>query len=397
MKILLGLLSSTLLSQLIAFGVMPIVTRYYNAEDLGQLSLFVSFSSILCVFMTLRYEQAILIPRDQADADSLFVLTHILILFFLIVFTLAIAIGFLFDLSGYWLLLPLSAACNSLYRLYLSYWNRCSGNSAISYNVLGYAAFPSLGKLLFIPFSVSGALIYAVVIGRLVVFLNIYFAVKNSVFWRVGNVTKVMREYSEYPRSLLLADLINAVSVSLPLILIGWLYSVEELGYFSLAYSVLALPVVLVCSSVGMLFKRRLSDLYRNGSEAVIKYYFKTLFSVFAFGVAVFFPLVFWGEWLFILVFGDGWGYSGSLAFPMSLLFFMQMLARVLGYAFILVGAQKENLLVQFFLLSLLFVIFYVGSFYGVDMYSMTVFYSVVYSFVYLYVVIRPIFFLRGG
>ena len=79
------------LSKLLAFAVMPVLTKIYSPKEFGDLSVFISTLSILGSFITLRYSSATPIERDPKKILNLLAIC----LFFVFGITLLISIVFL--------------------------------------------------------------------------------------------------------------------------------------------------------------------------------------------------------------------------------------------------------------------------------------------------------------
>ena len=62
------LVSGTLLAQSVSIISSPILTRIYSPEAFGELGVFTSITSIFSVFMCLRYELALVIPKEKEYA-----------------------------------------------------------------------------------------------------------------------------------------------------------------------------------------------------------------------------------------------------------------------------------------------------------------------------------------
>jgi O-antigen/teichoic acid export membrane protein len=66
----------------IAFGVSilasPITSRLFGPQEFGLAALFMSGAAILGAIVCLRYETAIVLPKEDKDAASLFVLCGII-------------------------------------------------------------------------------------------------------------------------------------------------------------------------------------------------------------------------------------------------------------------------------------------------------------------------------
>src|SRR5690625_6821617 len=66
-------------SKLIGVAVIPILTRVYSPEEYGVMAVYVSFVAILSPMLTLRYIQAIPLPKKNLAAMHLVFIAFLLI------------------------------------------------------------------------------------------------------------------------------------------------------------------------------------------------------------------------------------------------------------------------------------------------------------------------------
>src|SRR5262245_30412759 len=74
-------MTGTTLAQAIPIAVAPILTRLYNPEDFGVFALLMSVISVIGVIATARYELAIMLPKEDADAVNILILSVIITTF----------------------------------------------------------------------------------------------------------------------------------------------------------------------------------------------------------------------------------------------------------------------------------------------------------------------------
>src|SRR5690606_18762412 len=72
--------SGTIVAQIIAFATIPLLTRTYSQEAFGLLAAFVAVVGIISSFATLKYDTAIVLPKDDKDAYALLKLSNIVTL-----------------------------------------------------------------------------------------------------------------------------------------------------------------------------------------------------------------------------------------------------------------------------------------------------------------------------
>jgi O-antigen/teichoic acid export membrane protein len=72
------LFAGTAIAQAIPVAISPILTRLYSPEEFGLFALFFSISNLLGVIATARYELAIVLPKDEEDANKLEKLCYVI-------------------------------------------------------------------------------------------------------------------------------------------------------------------------------------------------------------------------------------------------------------------------------------------------------------------------------
>ena len=93
------LLSANVVAQVIGLVVYPILTRIYAPEDFGLLNLFVSLASVICIFATAEYHNAIVLPKEQKHSVAM---VHWCVIQLLAVVTLTmVSVFFRSILHGY--------------------------------------------------------------------------------------------------------------------------------------------------------------------------------------------------------------------------------------------------------------------------------------------------------
>ena len=82
------LMIGTVFAQLIPVMLQPLLRRQYSPEDFGEFVIFSAITEVLVTIASLRYEQAILVPKAEAEAKELFKLSILICFFFNIVILL---------------------------------------------------------------------------------------------------------------------------------------------------------------------------------------------------------------------------------------------------------------------------------------------------------------------
>lgn len=59
------LIAGSAVSSIILLCITPILTRLYTPEDFGVLSIFTSILYVLMIIVSLRYEAALVLPKEK--------------------------------------------------------------------------------------------------------------------------------------------------------------------------------------------------------------------------------------------------------------------------------------------------------------------------------------------
>lgn len=329
----LKLTTGTTIAHAIPIVISPILTRIYTPQEFGLLALYMAISSILAVVATARYEMAIMMPKSQEDAQSVFWLS-ILVSFFTCALALAMVLLIGADLADFignpelekWLyLIPVTVLLTGIYQS-LNYWNtRCKHFSDISKSKIAQSTATVCGQL-----SVAGTpytsygLIGGHTVGQLigVVFLTNKAVVekKNDVKKPVfTNVYQVAKRYKKFPLISTWGTLFDKAGQQLPVFVLTKYFSAYITGQFSLVYRVLSLPSSLIGSSIAQVLFQKIVEIHQQRPEDLYSYIVK-LFFILLFSAA---PMVIvfycWGEPIFTFVFGEAWREAGSLAAILSI------------------------------------------------------------------------------
>ena len=82
-----------IITQVLSFLIMPVVTRLYNPVDFGLFAIYASIIGPIGVFATMGYDSAIVIPKKDSDATNVFSLSLFFTLLITFILTLIIIFG----------------------------------------------------------------------------------------------------------------------------------------------------------------------------------------------------------------------------------------------------------------------------------------------------------------
>jgi O-antigen/teichoic acid export membrane protein len=387
-KQIVTLMTGTLVAQAITITIIPIITRIYSPEEFGEYSLFYSIVSVFGLISSLKYDQAIMLPRLEKDAKSIVLLTG-LINICVVILTIISLLIFHDRLYGYfknqpfliWLI-PLGILIFGALQAIKSFSSRNQLYSTLSkvrvLNASSLVSIQSTGRALFnFNFLVFGRLISDFV-SIIILYYNNYkkgFLSASGV--SVNRMLVNMKRYVYFPRYQSLTVFINSISQNAPIFLFTSFFSVEIAGLYALTVRVLQVPVSLVGASTKEVYYQKASKMYANG-ENIFRLYKDTTFTLAKLFIIPFFIVLFFGDTLFELVFGSDWLLSGNFSQILIIWVFFSFINPPSVISFSILSLQKiqlklEILSVIFRILGIFIGYYYYNSFWvSIVLYSIT-------------------------
>lgn len=320
------LVSGTTIAQLIPILLQPLLRRLYSPEEFGAYAVYLSLMGILVVIASLKYELAIILPDNDKFAINILALSLLINLVFCTGILIIIAVfkerimsivNLPANYSLYLLLLPLGVFLFSMYQS-INYWLiRKKLFFNISINKFIRRGSEGGGQLIMSSLHASSGLLLGDIIGH---FANnvsgIFQALRNDVVLqhiRLNRLRYVLKKYAEYPKFNLIPGFMSTCSYLLPVIMINRFYSAENTGFFDLSKLLLSIPLALIANSISNVLLQSISEKSKS-NLSIRKDLTSILILVFLGGLAEIGIIMFWGEDLFRIFFGDRWILSGTIS-----------------------------------------------------------------------------------
>lgn len=308
-------------AQLIPVLASLILARIYSAEQFGDKGVFLSCAAIIGVIVTGQYEMSIVRPEKENDAHALVRLCFLNVLFLSFITFCVILISDIMHLRYIesWpckYLLPLYAFLLGISQIYMHYANRMERYGIIaSSGVVRNMSQDSFRILLGMLKSVNG-LIYGAFAGVLasVLYNERKTPLRSVLFGKYDweRIKKMGRRYRNFPMFLLPSSLLNNLSNNLPVVLLAGFFTKDYIGHFSMAISLLLLPVQLIGNAMGKVFYKRASN--SDCKESLERMVFNLFRFSFFIGFILNVVLIPFGEKVFSFVLGENWAVSGMYA-----------------------------------------------------------------------------------
>jgi lipopolysaccharide exporter len=354
----LRLASGNTIAQLVVLLTAPIITRLFTPEVYGGTALFTSLTGIVGVIVCMRYELAIVLPDNDAQAANL-VRGSLLIASF-ISFVIFIALDFSGEylaqslgvplIAEYLWLVPIVVFLNSLFDIF-NYWNiRLKRFGILSFarvinQSLGAGAKITAGLF---GFQTMGALILSGLGGLAVA---TYFILQRSLresrkhlfekfTW--SEMFDVLKQYKKFPIYSSWSSLLNKLSWKLPILMLAFYFSKDVVGYYVLGFAMLQMPMSVIGGAISQVFLQRAARARIEGELHSLVYpLFQLLVS---FSLLPMLILLTIGADLFSVVFGEEWREAGIYAQVLSPWAFIWFISSPFGNLCNVLGKQQFNL-----------------------------------------------------
>lgn len=357
----------------VSYLVQPILTRQYSPEAFGTADVFMAIVSLLFPIASLRYEDALLLPKQEDEAVSLFWLSVWLTIgATLITVITALVVAPHLSETPYSPLIPwlpwlgVAVFLSRASRLLVQWSARCQTFGPIAHSNSNRAFFTAGWRVSAGWVSPGpGGLIHGFVAGHL--------AATLGLLWGTRTITQPIRTYApwaamtamakRYKRFALFttpASLLNNLSSRLPLFLLGVFYSLETVGQFGRVMLLLPVPLGLATSALGGVFHVKIARIGRLGSLSGESA--STFVRLVAVGLLPTALICITGPDLFALFFGESWREAGFMAQRTAPWLFLASVAAPLTALFDVLERHRLDFLLSVVLSGTLAAALWVGG-----------------------------------
>lgn len=384
------------LARIVGLLSIPILARIYSPEDFGVLALYTAFTAVLVPVMTLRYVQAIPLPKTNVMAFNLFSVCFKLIVFFSVILTVALAIWAepILDwfnmeaLLPWWWLIVFGVTGAALYELFSLWATRKKDYKVIArtqftQSLIGNLAKIALGLLEIRPLGLIAGQFLTQSAGITTFIKSARQDLKTYLSKIQSSKEKfVAKYYQDFVWYRLPSQFLMVASVQAPVILMAALYSKESTGQLSLAIMALSLPVGLVGNAMAKAYYAEVAALGKNRVSKIKEITISVQKKLFAIGVPSLVLIFFMAEPLFILVFGEKWAVAGKYAVMLSPFVLLQFTSNSVVQVVNVFGSQRTFLVINLIRILGLGVIYFVSSQYGL---SEAMFVSILSGYLFIF------------
>jgi lipopolysaccharide exporter len=374
LKDVLTLFSGTIVAQIIGLVFLPVLTRLFTPEEFGIFYIFLTTASILSLVATGGYEKSLVLPASDNDARHL--------VFFSLMLSIAVtAVSFLILLFlGRWgdhffqtghgrLILWSIPVYSFLFGAFRILQNRSIRNNnykkVSGSNIIRNGSTSILQAVFGLGHTGSPGLVLGSCIGQFFPFLALI--KKNEKLTEVTFSEKVKlalakgKEYKDFPLYKMPSDLLNEVSIQLPVYILKIIFSTAAAGIYSLPQKIMSQPSKLIGQAAGEVYYRRASELNSRDKD-LSEMTFNTFKILFLSGVVPFTIISLWGEEIFSFIFSSEWAFSGKIAAYLSPWLLFVFAGSPVSYIFLIKQKLRLSLFLNLFLLAARFAALMVGA-----------------------------------
>lgn len=316
--------TGTMAGQALLVASSPLLTRLYTPEDFGVLAVFSALAAVLGGIMALRYDFAIPVCRDDAEAAAVTAVGLCATTILVLLVTLGVA-AFGADLAArlalgghgalLWLLPPLLLFWGI--GLSLAHWSIRRGTfraNALG-NLVQYAGQAAL-QVALAPTGLGGAgLVLGFSIGQVARSLLLGLSVPAADRLLLARVRwpalrAAAAAHWRYPAFSGTSTLLQSASQMLPAVAIALLYGPAMAGLFGLGQRIMNLPVRMLGEAASSVF---LGEVAGADGRALYRLFIKAAVGFAAMGLVMMTPILVAGPQLFAFAFGESWREAGRL------------------------------------------------------------------------------------
>lgn len=394
------LMSGTGLAQIISFFAMPLLTRLFPPEAFGTVALFGSLTGIIGILACMRYELSIVLPKNDREAANLFAVSigfSILIGFITFIMSWLYGLQFLVginisNLVPYIYLIPVTVLIHGFYMAF-NYWNTRYKNfthlsiARITKSTVSNSSNIGAG---FVGYATGGVMIIAKLFGQFTATLVLGWKIwKNnsglfleSISW--AKMKEGLIKYKNFPIFSSWSGILNTLSWQLPVLMLGTFFSSTIVGYYSLGFQVLQVPMSLIGSSISQVFHQRAAEAYhQNVLNELVENLIQRLISISLFPILL---LCVIGSDLYIIVFGEKWAEAGLYTQILSAWALVWFISSPLSNIYGVLDKQSKGLVINFNIFSTRIISILIGAYYNNVILALVLF-SISGVFVYGYLI----------
>lgn len=349
------------LAKIVALLAIPIITRIYEPSAFGELSIFMAIVAIVSPLLSLRYLMAIpIVISDRVAINILFMCfcfitinTVFLAVFVYLGYDILLSISFFSDISPNIVMLFVAIYLTSISELLVLWGTRKKRFTSLSKSLV----FQSLlGVLVKIVLGLLNIKEFGLIIGQIVqqgsgsILLAKNFSSDISRLVkdiRLKKIKLLARYFSDLPKFRLPSQVLLVIATQLPVLFCAAFYNESTTGQLGLALTTLAIPIQLFGNSTGKVYFSEVSSIGKYNKSLIRSVTNKLVVRLFLFSLFPTVTLVFFGEYLFVKIFGSNWQLAGNIAEIIAISLMFQFISTPIVNLLTVLERQRTFLMIN--------------------------------------------------
>lgn len=349
LKHILTLVSGTAGAQIVVFLMMMVITRLFTKETLGELGVFNSIVAAIALVAAGRYDLAVMLEKEDAEAKQVFKLGFTLIISFAVfssvlayVLQATAAKYYSANVATYLPLVGVTVFFLSGATLLQFWYNRKSDYKTIALNRVQQQVGASGGQVIagFAGITSVLGLWLGQTLGQAFAFFNLGIRAKELRTINTSQTPGIWHYAKKHWKMPILNGpnaFIDALrNMGIPM-LIG-VVSLGSLGEYKIAEAVVMIPVGLFTGAISQVFFQKLAQVERGNMQSEVTRAIKGAFLI---GVAPFAALYLLAPWLLPILFGAQYTQAGYFVQALIPWLFMTLMTSPVSNMFIVTGTQS--------------------------------------------------------
>ena len=351
------LISGAILSQVIVFLSIPIITRLYSPDVFGVAAVFTSIVLSIAPLTSFSYHQAIMLPDSDKDALNLIALSLMIVMLFCLSLFIPFGvfgeqIALLFNtpmLEPFVWLIPIAVFSRGLWLVFVFQSSRekkfgLQAFSRISQTVTDRIFILGAG---FIGYATSTSIIA----GRLVAsffetgvfYGNVKTLYRNRLLISIKSMKKLAVTHKKFPLYASWVGFLSDTSAKLPIYMLAFFFSPEASGLYAMSNRLLQIPMQLLGNSIRRVYYQSASS-DKNDIEELRRFFKKIREKLIGYGLFPFLVLFATGGGILPKILGDKWAAIDVYVKILCLLVSAQFISVPIAGLVNVLGEQKKFL-----------------------------------------------------
>lgn len=341
----------TLISQVIPFIALPILSNLYSPTEFGFYSTVLAWAGVLSAVAFLRYEVAIVTVGKESHAHALL---HFCQRFKFVVFAIILSISIVLYIAFSEIILvfiPVVLFFAMSYNLNEKTLNRGQEYGILSLGKIIKSTIETFVSLSFGFFAISK---FGLVFGSAAGFAaGAFFLIRanKTVIHNLkkGYIVQVLKRYSDFPKYSAPQALVNNLTTNSLILLIPFFYGNHILGIFAFGYKIVQAPLGIISKAIQVVLYRSITKKINN-KESVVKDLigFILVLGVFCIILII---LMYNLESVFLYFFDETWSEGAEYIKILTPWLILSFFGAQFSFFPIVLGKQKKSLIFEFFYL----------------------------------------------